>query len=117
NFRRLAVVHRHDHGSKERRLRAGEHITAVGVEESAVVTDFEEEILHHAARHPDSTGLQQATNDEVAVPAVHLVEHAAGYDVRMRKIKQGMGIEALDVDFSQLMNYLREVRDLGVALA
>src|ERR1035438_4030556 len=52
--------------------------------------DLEEEVLHHIARQIDAPALEQAQNDEVAVPSIHLVEAAAGDHVRMREIEQAL---------------------------
>ena len=80
------------------------------------MADLEEEVLHHAARQVDAARLHEAADDEVAVPPVHLVEHPAWNNIWMRKIKQSVRIEPLNVDLSQPTDHAGQVRNLRVAL-
>ena len=69
-------------------MRAGEVVGAVRVQDAAVVVDFKEEVLHHAARESKIVVPHEAQDDEVAIPAVHLVEHATRHHIRIGKIEQ-----------------------------
>src|SRR5689334_13702665 len=90
SFRLLCFVNGHDHGGEEGRLRAGQQISAICIEYSAVVANLKEKVLDNVARRICTVGLHQATDNEIAVPPIHLVEHAAWDHIRMRKIEQGV---------------------------
>jgi hypothetical protein len=70
-----------NHRGEKGRLRTREVIGAIGVENGAVVFDLEEEVLDHAARKFGALVGDEAQDDEVTVPAIHLVEAAAGNDI------------------------------------
>ena len=108
-------IHREDHGGKKRRLRAREVVGAIGVEDRTIVLDLVEEVLDHAARQVAFVVLQQAANDEVAVPAIHLVEAAAGNDVAVGHIEQAAHRELFGHDIAQLLDGLGQMRDLDIA--
>ena len=112
----LRVVDGENHGGEKRRLRAAEIVAAVGVEDISVVFDLKEKILHHSARQIDSPVAHQAANDEVAVPAVHFVEAAAGNDVAIFQEEQSGRIEAVGVHFARVMDYRREMFDFEFAI-
>jgi hypothetical protein len=76
------------HPRQERRLRARQIVGAVGVQNRAVVLDLVEEVLHHVPRALELGVAQQPHLDEVAVPAVHLVEAASGDHVGAREVQQ-----------------------------
>src|ERR1700722_13506346 len=78
--------------------------------------DLEEKIVDHAARQVDTARAQQAANDEVAVPAVHLVEAAARHNIFIRKIKQTVGLDLAGVDLAQAMNRSRQMLNAYVAV-
>src|SRR5215472_19273167 len=67
----------HHHRTQKRRLRAGQVVSAIGVEHGAVVLNLEEEIVHHSARQIQSSVPQQAANNEIAIPSVHFIEASA----------------------------------------
>src|SRR6202050_61685 len=84
--------------------------------------DLVEEVLHHSLSKFQAIGSQQAENNEVTVPAVHLIELAAGHNVGVRKIQQPrlrdfvqvyiVGIaddlrQALDADSTALHQFLK----------
>ena len=77
-----------DHPRQERRLRTGQVIGAVGVEHAAVVLDLEQHVVGHVAGQLDAPVRQQAELDEVAVPAVHLVELPARHHVGPGQVEQ-----------------------------
>ena len=55
--------------------------------------------------------LHKAADDEVTVPAVHLIEHASRDDVRMREIQESLGVDFLNVEFSDPRDGLRQCED------
>ncbi len=79
-----------DHRGEKRRLRTGEEVGAVGVEDGAVVFDLEEEVLDHAPgeRLIRFVLSDEAEDDEITVPAVHFVESASGHDVAIGKVEE-----------------------------
>ena len=107
----------HKHGTHKRRLRAGQVVGSVGVQHRAVVLDLEEEVIYHAARQLNPSCPQQSTDDEVAVPTVHLVEAATRYYVLMFEIEQTVRLNFASIDLAQMTDFLRQVLDPDVALA
>ena len=77
-----------DHFAQERRLRTGQVIGAVGVEHAAVVFGFEQEVVDHFAGQLFAFVGDQAQHDEIAVPAVHLVEEPTRYYIGVGQIQQ-----------------------------
>src|SRR5262249_9461410 len=59
--------------------------------------DLEEKVLHHSASEVHALVTQQAANNKVAVPAVHFIEAATGYDVLVWKIKQSGRLNLIEV--------------------
>src|SRR4029077_6710491 len=86
--RLVRLIDRQDHRTQKRRLRTGKVVRAIRVEDAAVMFDFKEKVFHHAPSQVDFAGPQQAANDEIAVPAVHLVESSAGNDIGILEEKQ-----------------------------
>jgi hypothetical protein len=80
------------------------------------VLDLEEEVIDHAARQLDVSRAQQAANDEVAVPAVHLVEAPARNYILVRQVKQAMGLNLCRIDLAQALNLHRQMFDANVAV-
>ena len=80
----VAAVKRAQIRGVERRLRTGQIVAAVGVEHFAVVFDLVGDVFQHAFGQVVTVVRHQSEADEVAVPAVHFVEAAAGDDVRQR---------------------------------
>ncbi|CAM5310085.1 hypothetical protein RLIN73S_05586 [Rhodanobacter lindaniclasticus] len=80
-----------DHPRQERRLRTGQVVGAVGVEHTAVMRDLEQHVVGHVAGECDATVGEQAELDEVAVPAIHLVELPARHHVRPGQVEQPFG--------------------------
>src|SRR5581483_1183795 len=113
--RLLGLVNTQHHGAEEGRLRAGEEISAVGVQDGAVVVDFVEEVLHHAAGEIELTGAQQAADDEVAVPAVHLVEGTAGHNGRIRQVEQAGLLDPGQINGAEALDRLGEGLDPDLA--
>src|SRR5580658_4750370 len=91
-----------DHRAEKRGLRAGEEVGAVRVKDGSVVFDLEEKILDHVSSELGSVVVDQAEDDEVAVPAVHFVEAASWYDVGIGKIKQTFDGDFGDADISHM---------------
>ena len=58
----------------------------------------------------------QAANDEVAVPAIHLVKSSAGDDVFFRQVQQALRLNLAGIDLAKMMNCLRKPFDLNLAL-
>src|ERR1035441_1115949 len=56
------------------RLRAGEKVGAVGVQDRAVVFGLKKEVFNHAAREVVAAAPNKAEEDEIAIPSVHLAE-------------------------------------------
>ena len=82
-----------DHPREQRRLRARQVVGPVGVEDGPVVRDLVREVVDEipGARH--LTVLDQAHQDEVAVPSVHLVESSPGDDVGVWQVEQAVVID------------------------
>src|SRR6202451_4876989 len=78
--------------------------------------NLEEKIVDHAARQLDPSGAQQPANNEITVPAVHLIEASAGNDVFILQIEQAVRLNLAGIDFSEMMNLLRQVLNLHVAV-
>ena len=77
-----------DHFGQKRRLRSRQEVRTVRVQDHPVVRDLVEEVVDHVARERQLAVPQQPELDEVAVPAVHLVEAAAGDDVRVGEVEE-----------------------------
>src|SRR5439155_5147520 len=65
-------------------------IGAVGVQDRTVLGDLVQEVVGHVAGQLDFSRAQQTNLNEVAVPAVHLVEAAAGHYVGIRQVEQAV---------------------------
>src|ERR1700691_1059275 len=76
--RSLRFVDCHHHRTEKWRLGARQVIGAIGVEDSAVVLNLKEQVLHHSTREFHSSIPQETAKNEVAVPAIHFVEAPAG---------------------------------------
>jgi hypothetical protein len=76
------------HLSQERRLRASQVISAVGVQDLSIVADLVEEVVRHVLGQRNLVIAQQAKLDEIAIPPVHFIEAAARHDVGPRQIQQ-----------------------------
>jgi len=111
----FGMVDGQNHRAQKGLLRAAEIVRAVGVENAAVVLDFEEEIFDHAARQVDAMVSKKTDGDEIAVPAVHFVETAAGTDVAIRKVEKTMSFEMVGVDLTEPVNDDREMPNLDAA--
>lgn len=83
-----ALIDFEDHARQERRLRAREVIGAVRVQDLAVVHDLVEQVVGHILRQIQTAVAHQAEQDEVAVPAVHLIEASARHDVGARQVEK-----------------------------
>src|SRR4029077_7898454 len=81
-------VDRHNHRSQERRLGAREEICAIRIQHRPIVFDLIEEVLYHAPRQRNSLVFDQATYDEVAIPAIHFIEPATWDNVAVLEIEQ-----------------------------
>ena len=112
----LGLVHIHDHRSEEGRLGASQVIGAVGIEDCAVMRDFEEEIFYHPTRQVDSAVAQQSDDDEITIPAVHFIESAAGHYVTIFEVKQSMRLDVSDINFSGTANRDGQMFDVNFAV-
>ncbi len=113
------LVYFADHGSKKRRLRTSEEVGAICIEDRAVVFDFEEEVLDHTLGKFGARLIflfDEAEDDEVAVPAVHFVEAAAGHDVAIGKIEQAFSWDFGDTHVADAGDGMRQMPHLDVAL-
>src|SRR5215471_14093023 len=79
--------------------------------------DFKKEIFHHIAGEFGASVAQQSQDDEVAVPAVHLVEAAARDDIFIRQIQQAVGSDGGSIDLTELMDDFRQALNVYVYLA
>src|SRR3954452_1745499 len=61
----LSFVYARNHRGQKRRLGAGQKISAIGVEDGAVVFNFKEEIIDHALREINAAVSQKSDYDEV----------------------------------------------------
>src|ERR1700733_6536710 len=108
-----------DHRREKRRLRTGEKVGAVGIENCAVVFDFVEKVLDHS---PGKLCISfvlffnEAEDDEIAVPAVHFVESASGDDVTIGKIEEAFYGNFGNANVTHFNDFARQVPDLDVAL-
>ena len=105
-----------DHGCQKRRLRAREVVSAVSVEDGAVVLDFKEEVIDDPlGERLVMVGFQSKKNEKT-IPAIHFVEAAAGNDVGMRKVEQAGGSEFFGADVAEFLDAPRQSDDLDLAL-
>ena len=109
------LIDRANHRSEKRRLRARQIVSAIGVEHRAVMLDLKEEVIHHALGQCFAVVGFQAKHDEVTVPAVHLVEAAAGNDVGIGQIEQPGRGQLLGTHVAQLLNAAGQPDHLNVA--
>jgi len=109
------LEHEADHRGEKRRLRAGEIVGAIGVENGAVVLHFEEEVVDDALGERFSVLGFQSQNNKKTVPAVHFVEAATGNDVGVRQIEQARCGELLGAHIAQLENVSRQRDDADMA--
>src|ERR1700733_5643022 len=105
-----------DHGSEKWRLRTSEIVGAVCVEDCSVVFDFEEEVFDHVAGEVCALVFDQAEDDEVAVPAVHLVEAAAGHNVGVGQIEETFVRNFSYANVAHMCNFARQVPTFNSAL-
>ena len=98
------------------RLGTRQIIGTICIQYRAVVFDLEEKILHHPLRQIEPLVPNQATNDEITVPAVHLIESSTGHDILARQIKQSGRINFARIDFAEIVNDHRQMLGLDVAL-
>ena len=109
------LKHQADHRGEKGRLRAGEIVSAVGVENGAVVLHFEEEVIDDTFRECFSVVGFQSENNKKTIPAIHFVEAATGNDVRVGQIEQARRGEFLGAHVAQLLNVPRQCDDADVA--
>ena len=105
-----------NHRGEEGWLRAREVVCAVGVENAAVMLDLEEKVVDHAFGESFAVIGFEAEDDEVAVPAVHLVKAAAGHDVGVGKIEEPFGGKFLGAHIADLFDAARKRVNRDVAL-
>jgi hypothetical protein len=110
------LVHLTDHRGEKWRLRPGEEVSSVCVEDGSVVFDLEEKVFDHALGKLRSLVFDQAEDDEVAVPAVHFVKAASGHHVAIGKIEQALDGDFGDADVSDVGDLAGEVTYFDVAL-
>ena len=96
-----------EHRAQKGRLGATQIVSSVGVEHRAVMLDLKKEIVHHAPGQLYAPFTQQATNNKVAIPAIHFIEAAAWNYVLVLQIKQPVRLNLAAIDFSQMMDFHR----------
>src|ERR1700683_1569475 len=77
--------------------------------------DLVEEVLHHSFGKFQAIGSQQAENNEVTIPAVHLIELAAGHKVGVRKIQQPRLRDFVQLHIVGIADDLRQALDADSA--
>lgn len=112
----VGVVNSESHGGEERGLRTREVVGAIGVKEGSVVFDLEDEVIDHAFCEFDALVFEQADDDEVAIPAIHLVEASAWHYVFIRKVEESVALKLIDVEGSSGGDFLGQVLDSYFAL-
>ena len=95
-------------------MRAREVVRAVRIEHGAVMLNLEKEVVDHALGKRFAVVRFESEKDEEAVPAVHLIEASAGYDVRIGQVEQASRRKLLRAEVSQLLDALRKACDLHV---
>ena len=80
------------------------------------MVDLVEEVFDGAAGEVDAAIGEFAQQDEIAVPAVHLVEAAAGDDVAVGQIEQAGRGNLVGLEVAWLADAVRQMQDLHVAL-
>jgi len=80
------------------------------------VIDLVEEVFDGAAGEVDTMVEKLAEQDKVAVPAIHLVEAAAGNDVGVGEIKKAGVGELGGVDVAEMFDTAGEMENLDVAV-
>src|SRR5580700_6645130 len=86
----VRIEDRQDHGSEKGRLRTAEVVGAVGIEDAPVMLELIKEILDHSFCQITATVAKQTADDEIAVPAIHLVELTARDHVGVLEIQQSV---------------------------
>src|SRR5580692_541010 len=104
-------------GTQEGWLRASEVVGAIGVEHSAIMLNFKQEIIYHPSGEADVTGAQQAPDDEVTVPAIHLVESPAGNDIRVFQEQEAGRLNSIALYFARSVDDRRKMFRADAALA
>src|SRR6202011_2150517 len=90
--------------------------SAVCVKDGSVVFDLEKEVFDHAFGKLCTVVFYQAEDDEVAVPAIHLVEAASGHDIGIGQIEQALHGDFGDANVSDVSDLAGEVLYFDVAL-
>ena len=96
------AVDAQDHAGQKGRLRAGQVIGAVRVQNRAVVLDFVHEVVDHVARGSYLVILEQPDLDEITVPAVHLVEAATRDDIRAGQVQETVLLDCRQIGGKRL---------------
>ena len=105
-----------DHRGEKRGLGSGEEVSAVCVKDGSVVFDLEEEVFDHALGKFCAVVFYQSEDDEVAVPAIHLVEAASGYDVAIGEVEQALYGDFSDANVSDVSDLPGKMLYFDVAL-
>ena len=114
------VINFADHRGEKRRLRTGEEVGAVGVEDCAVVFDLVKKVLDHSfgkLRIHFVLFFDETENDEVAVPAIHFVESASRYDVAIGEVEEALYRDFSNANVAHVEDFARQVPHLDVALS
>ena len=77
--------------------------------------NLEEEVLHHVARQVQPAIADQTNDDEVAVPAIHLVETAAGHNIAVGQEQQPVRPDGFDLRLTGVTDQHRQMLDAHVA--
>src|SRR5580698_3998926 len=113
--RLIRFIYGDDHGTQEGWLRASEVVGAIGVEHSAIMLNFEQEIINHPSGDAGVAGAQQAPDDEVTVPTIHFVESPAGNNIRVFQEQEAGGANSVALHFSRSADDRRKMFNADAA--
>src|ERR1700686_23493 len=109
----LRVMDGHHHGTEKWRLRARQIVSAIRIEQGAVVFDLEEKIVDHSAREVQPSIAQKTADNEIAIPSVHFIEAAAGNNVFILEVEEAGWLKGLDIGGAEFVDDFRQVLDLN----
>jgi hypothetical protein len=113
---RVPVMDGKDGEAEDRRLGAGEVVSAVGVQHGAIMVDLVNHLIRQLSGGFIFTVEEKSERDGPAIPAVHFIEPAARHHVTVGKIEQTVLIDLIPFGRQRTQGDLIEVpRGHGLA--
>src|SRR5215468_1339322 len=104
----LKVEIRLNHRGEEGRLRPSEVVSAVGIQDRAVMIYLKEKILNHSSRQLRFVVPEEPSDNEITVPTVHFIESATGNHVRVWQEEQPVTRNILGLQLSHMSDGFRQ---------